>query len=100
MYTYIYPGCAPGHHSSFYHFKVNKKNNHFVVGLRKVRDDQKTHKNKDLRKTGPVPDKPKPAVVSAPKAQPVKKPPVCHLQGKKWLVVCTTPELKNRNYVF
>lgn len=80
--------------------KSIKNTGHFVVGLRKVRDDQKTHKNKDLRKTGPVPDKPKPAVVSAPKAQAVKKPPVCGLQGKKWLVVCTTPELKNRNYVF
>ena len=78
------------------HFVILKLTNytgHFVVGLRKVRDDQKTHKNKDLRKTGPVPDKPKPAaVVSAPKAQAVKKPPVCQLQGKKWLVVCTTPE--------
>ena len=65
-----------------------------------MRDDQKTHKNKDLRKTGPVPDKPKPAAVSAPKAQAVKKPPVCGLQGKKWLVVCKTPELKHRSYVF
>ncbi|CAH3188841.1 unnamed protein product [Porites evermanni] len=66
--------------------EINKAGTNISSGLRKVRDDQKTHKNKDLRKTGPVPDKPKPAVVSAPKAQAVKKPPVCGLQGKKWLV--------------
>ena len=55
-----------------------------------MRDDQKTHKNKDLRKTGPVPDRPKPTPVVAPKAAaaPVKKPPVFQLQGKKWIVVC------------
>ena len=59
------------------------------IGLRKVRDDQKTHKNKDLRKTGPVPDRPKPSAGGAPKAAaaPVKKPPVFVLQGKKWIVV-------------
>lgn len=59
------------------------------IGLRKVRDDQKTHKNKDLRKTGPVPDKPKPSAGGAPKAAAsVKKPPVFELQGaKKWIVV-------------
>lgn len=58
------------------------------IGLRKVRDDEKTHKNKDLRKTGPVPDKPKPAAGGTPKAAvPVKKPPVFELQGKKWIVV-------------
>jgi len=41
-----------------------------------------------LRKTGPVPDKPKPSGGGAPKAAaPVKKPPVFELQGKKWIVV-------------
>lgn len=62
------------------------------TGLRKVRDDQKTHKNKDLRKTGPVPDRPKPTSGGGPKAAaaaPVKKPPVFELQGKKWTVVCS-----------
>lgn len=59
------------------------------AGLKKVRDDQKTHKNKELRKTGPVPDRPKPAPGGAPKfgAAPTKKPPVFELQGKKWIVV-------------
>lgn len=68
--------------------EINKAGNNIASGLRKVRDDQKTHKNKDLRKTGPVPDKPKPAFGGAPKAAaaPVKKPPVFQLQGKKWIV--------------
>ena len=57
------------------------------IGLRKVRDDQKTHKNKDLRRTGPVPDKPKPAGGAPKPVAPVKKPPVFELQGKKWIVV-------------
>lgn len=59
------------------------------AGLRKVRDDEKTHKNKELRKTGPVPDRPKPGLPAKPKAATaaVKKPPVFQLQGKKWVVV-------------
>lgn len=61
------------------------------TGLRKVKDEEKTHKNKELRKTGPVPDKPKPAVVAPkPKAAAAKKPPVFELQGKKWAVVSLT----------
>lgn len=61
------------------------------TGLRKVRDDEKTHKNKDLRKTGPVPAKVTAAAGGAPKAAaaPVKKPPVFELRGKKWTVVIT-----------
>lgn len=64
---------------------------HCYAGLRKVRDEEKTHKNKDLRKTGPVPDRPKPTPGGAPKvaAGPVKKPPKFELQGKKWIVVGT-----------
>ena len=63
---------------------------HSYAGLRKVRDEEKTHKNKDLRKTGPVPDKPKSTPGGAPKfaAVPIKKPPKFELQGKKWIVVC------------
>lgn len=68
--------------------EINTAGSNIASGLRKVRDDQKTHKNKDLRKTGPVPDRPKPTPVAAPKASaaPVKKPPVFQLQGKKWIV--------------
>lgn len=59
-------------------------------GLRKVTDDQKTHKNPALRGSSKVEAS---AVekksTSAPKAvsAPVKKAPVCELQGKKWIVV-------------
>ena len=66
------------------------------LGLRKVSDDMKTHKNPALR-TGPQPFKPspapkpssqptKPGAAAAPKAQPAK-PPKCVLDGKKWTVV-------------
>ncbi|KAJ7319449.1 F-actin-capping protein subunit alpha [Desmophyllum pertusum] len=67
---------------------ISKAGTNISSGLRKVRDDEKTHKNKDLRKTGPVPAKPKPAPVVAPKAAAAikKKPPVFELQGKKWIV--------------
>lgn len=67
--------------------EINKAGMNIAAGLRKVKDEEKTHKNKELRKTGPVPDKPKPAVVAPkPKAAAVKKPPVFELQGKKWAV--------------
>ena len=54
-----------------------------------MRDDEKTHKNPELRKTGPVPDKQKPSAGTTPKAlaAPAKKPPVFELEGKKWIVV-------------
>ncbi|KAJ8321617.1 hypothetical protein KUTeg_000088 [Tegillarca granosa] len=60
-------------------------------GLKKVTDDMKTHKNPGLRQ-GPAPFKPtqppKPAPKPAAKVEPkvVKKPPVCELQDKKWIV--------------
>ncbi|RMX46727.1 hypothetical protein pdam_00015675 [Pocillopora damicornis] len=67
--------------------EINKAGMNIAAGLRKVKDEEKTHKNKELRKTGPVPDKPKPAVVAPkPKAAAAKKPPVFELQGKKWAV--------------
>lgn len=55
-----------------------------------------------MRKTGPVPDRPKPSAGGAPKAAaPVKKPPVFELQGKKWIVVivltCNNKVLKTSN---
>ena len=59
------------------------------VGLRKVTDDMKTHKNPELRASSVVKASGKPAVKTTPKAVTtvVKKPPVCELQGKKWVVV-------------
>ncbi|XP_078384537.1 LOW QUALITY PROTEIN: adenylyl cyclase-associated protein 1-like [Oculina patagonica] len=95
--------------------QINKAGVNISSGLRKVRDDEKTHKNKDLRKTGPVPDKPKPAAKpaagGAPRAAaaPVKKPPVFELQGKKWVVefqennkniVIAEPETSQTVYIY
>ena len=59
-------------------------------GLHKVTDDQKTHKNTALRGSSKVEASATEKKSSAaPKAvsAPVKKPPVCELQGKKWVVV-------------
>lgn len=52
-------------------------------------DDMKTHKNPELRASSVVKATSKPAAKSAPKAATpaVKKPPVCELQNKKWVVV-------------
>lgn len=67
--------------------EINKAGTNISAGLRKVRDDEKTHKNKELRKTGPVPDRAKPSLAAKPKAAAAaKKPPVFQLQGKKWVV--------------
>jgi len=65
-------------------------------GLKKVSDDQKTHKNPALRSsatvsaTAPRPYSPpqfkKFTAPGSAKAPPVKKPPVFELQAKKWVV--------------
>ncbi|XP_023327185.1 adenylyl cyclase-associated protein 2 isoform X2 [Eurytemora carolleeae] len=56
-------------------------------GLKKVSDDQKTHKNPTLRSTGVVPSKDKPAVPTKTFGIPVSnKPPKLELDGKKWIV--------------
>ena len=60
------------------------------VGLRKVTDGMKTHKNPELRASSVVKASDKPAAKAPPKAAVVaaiKKSPVCALQGKKWVVV-------------
>lgn len=62
----------------------------FSLGLRKVTDDMKTHKNPELRgssvvKAGSVKSSSAPKFGSATSA--AKKPPVLALQGKKWVVV-------------
>ena len=59
------------------------------AGLRKVTDNMKTHKNPELRASSVVKASSKPATSSAPNAATpaMKKPPVCELQGKKWVVV-------------
>lgn len=58
-------------------------------GLKKVSKDQMTHKNPALRASSVVKEGDVKKSSSAPKtksAVTVKKPPVCELQGKKWVV--------------
>jgi adenylyl cyclase-associated protein len=69
--------------------EINQKGGGITSGLKKVTNDMKTYKNPELRassvvKAGEVKKtESKPARSSAPAA---KKPPVCTLQGKRWLV--------------
>lgn len=78
-------------------------------GLKHVSDDQKTHKNPNLRssKTKTKNKNPKPA--SSPKGAAQKKSPVLELEGKKWRVenfeqkhdlVIDETELKQVVYAF
>ncbi|XP_037083550.1 LOW QUALITY PROTEIN: adenylyl cyclase-associated protein 1-like [Pollicipes pollicipes] len=57
-------------------------------GLRHVTKNMQTHKNAELRSSGPVPgSKPAPSAKPAGgRAAPVKRAPVCELQGKKWVI--------------
>ena len=62
----------------------------------------KTHKNPELRASSVVKASDKSAAKAAPKAASapaVKKPPVCALQGKKWIVVSQLMVLRCRGYV-
>ncbi|XP_043215125.1 adenylyl cyclase-associated protein 1-like isoform X3 [Amphibalanus amphitrite] len=58
-------------------------------GLRHVTKDMQTHKNTGLRASSTVPGS-KPAIGPKPgagrPAAPVKRAPVCELQGKKWVI--------------
>ncbi|XP_001638431.2 adenylyl cyclase-associated protein 1 [Nematostella vectensis] len=65
--------------------EINMAGTNIASGLRKVTDDQKTHKNPNLRASSVVKDKPKPTIAKKPVAV-TKKPPVFELQGKKWMV--------------
>eukprot|EP00088_Acartia_fossae_P034768 TRINITY_DN3571_c0_g1_i1.p1 TRINITY_DN3571_c0_g1~~TRINITY_DN3571_c0_g1_i1.p1 ORF type:complete len:248 (+),score=83.96 TRINITY_DN3571_c0_g1_i1:51-794(+) len=63
------------------------KGTDITKGLKKVSDDQKTHKNPGLRAAGAVPHKEKPAV--PPKNTSfaaASKPSKLELDGKKWIV--------------
>lgn len=70
-------------------FASINKGGDITKGLRKVTDDMKTHKNPELRASSVVKAADKPTAKATPKAASapaVKKPPVCALQGKKWVV--------------
>ncbi|XP_047144951.1 adenylyl cyclase-associated protein isoform X1 [Hydra vulgaris] len=76
-------------------FAQLSKGSDITLGLKKVTDDMKTHKNPELRNQPPVKSSvldPKPYAppslkkFSAPISKPVKKPAVFQLQNKKWLI--------------
>lgn len=57
------------------------------VGLKHVSDENKTHKNPNLRSQAtPVKTK-SPGNVNSPRAVAQKRPPLLELEGKKWRVV-------------
>lgn len=63
----------------------------FILGLRHVSDDQKTHKNPNLRAQGPPvrsPTKSHTPSPTSPKTTPQQShSPLLELEGKKWRVV-------------
>ncbi|XP_068567426.1 adenylyl cyclase-associated protein 1 isoform X2 [Cebidichthys violaceus] len=70
---------------------INQGSN-ITSGLKRVSDDQKTHKNPSLRSTNaPIRTGPKPFASPTPRSaalatQSPKQPPVFELDGKKWKV--------------
>lgn len=59
-----------------------------LLGLKHVSDDEKTHKNPNLRvQASPIKTK-TPETVNTPRAVVQKSPPLLELEGKKWRVVC------------
>uniref|UniRef100_A0A8B9LE60 C-CAP/cofactor C-like domain-containing protein n=1 Tax=Astyanax mexicanus TaxID=7994 RepID=A0A8B9LE60_ASTMX len=94
-------------------FASLNKGSDITKGLKHVSDDQKTHKNPNLRsQAGPVHTGPKPFTAPRPTATtaPARKlPPVLELDGKKWKVenqegaqglVISDTELKQVVYAF
>jgi len=72
--------------SRLYHYIL-----YLYIGLKKVTNDMKTHKNPELRKHHvPVPYKPKTAAFKPMGKAATKapaQPPKLALEGKKWVVV-------------
>ncbi|XP_053718651.1 adenylyl cyclase-associated protein 2 [Synchiropus splendidus] len=78
-------------------------------GLKHVSDEQKVHKNPDLRSQAAAGKSKKPGSASSAKAAAQKKPPLLELEGKKWRVenfekscdlLIEETELKQVVYVF
>ena len=60
------------------------------LGLKHVSDNQKTHKNPNLRvQASPIKTK-NTETVNTPRPVVQKRPPLLELEGKKWRVVCKT----------
>lgn len=57
-------------------------------GLKHVSDDQKTHKNPNLRVQASPTKTESPETVNTPRPVVQKRPPLLELEGKKWRVVC------------
>ncbi|TKS88415.1 Adenylyl cyclase-associated protein 2 [Collichthys lucidus] len=100
-------GGAEAQHSAL--FAQLNQGMDITKGLKHVSDDQKTHKNPNLRSQA-TPTKTKtPGTVSSPKAAVQKRPPLLELEGKKWRVenfeqkhdlVIEETELKQVAYIF
>lgn len=100
-------GGAAAQHSAL--FAQLNQGMDITKGLKHVSDDQKTHKNPDLRSQA-TPTKTKSrGTANSPRAPAQKKPPLLELEGKKWRVenfeqkhdlVIEETELKQVVYVF
>ena len=77
-------------------FAEINKGGDITSGLKKVSDDQKTHKNPNLRSTNPVPGTKHPTNSAVTPVKAVTKPPVFELDDKKWKIEY---QLKNHNIV-
>lgn len=101
-------GGASTHEALF--AEINKGSD-ITRTLKKVSDDQKTHKNPNLRAANTVPGAPSTTktVKSGPGASATVKPPVLELQDKKWRVeyqrnnhnlVISDTDLKQTIYIY
>ncbi|XP_017275046.1 adenylyl cyclase-associated protein 2 [Kryptolebias marmoratus] len=100
-------GGAAAQHSAL--FTQLNQGMDITKGLKHVSDEQKTHKNPNLRsQTSPTKSK-EPRPVKSPKAAVQKRPPLLELEGKKWRVehfeqkhdlLIEETELKQVVYVF
>ncbi|XP_071356380.1 adenylyl cyclase-associated protein 2 [Trachinotus anak] len=102
-------GGAPGQHSAL--FAQLNQGMDITKGLKHVSDDQKTHKNPNLRsQAAETKTKMKSSgTVSSSRAAAQKRPPLLELEGKKWRVenfeqkhdlLIEETELKQVAYVF
>ncbi|KAF7669353.1 hypothetical protein LDENG_00196450 [Lucifuga dentata] len=100
-------GSAVAQHSAL--FAELNQGMDITKGLKRVTDDQKTHKNPNLRAQAPPTKSRTLEPVSAPRAIPQKRPLLLELEGKKWRVenfeqkhdlVIEETELKHVVYVF
>ncbi|XP_015242470.1 PREDICTED: adenylyl cyclase-associated protein 2 isoform X2 [Cyprinodon variegatus] len=99
-------GATPQHSALFAQLNQGMD---ITKGLKHVSDEQKTHKNPNLRSQASPGKNKDPKPVSSAKAAAQKRPPLLELEGKKWRVenfeqkhdlVIDETELKQVVYVF